>query len=89
MAILAVNHGSLSHAAHQITKNHDFPLEKRKRAKKVAMARDMAFSWRMRNFFEEVKFDSEVINGSVGIMILNFICHLVPLNLFIMDPKST
>jgi hypothetical protein len=55
MAILAVNHGSLAHSAHQITKDLSFPLEKRKRAKKVAMARDMAFSWRMRRFFEEVK----------------------------------
>mmetsp|Transcript_5442 Transcript_5442/g.7074 ORF Transcript_5442/g.7074 Transcript_5442/m.7074 type:complete len:797 (-) Transcript_5442:209-2599(-) len=55
---------------------------------KVSMTRDMALSWRMGKFFKEVEHTCEVINISVGLMVLNFICHLVPMNVFLFDPKS-
>jgi hypothetical protein len=52
-------------------------------AEKRIMARDMSLVWNMRRFFKEVSKDSETINVSVIVMMLNLLLHLVPLNMFV------
>lgn len=80
MTILAVNKGAVS-KREQPTSDH--PAE-HFLANKKAMARDMAMSWRMDRFFKEIEHDSAVINGSVAMMMLNFACHIVTLNNFVL-----
>ena len=36
----------------------------------------------------QVAYDCEVINTSVMLMVLNFICHIVPLNTFLFNDAS-
>jgi hypothetical protein len=55
---------------------------------KMAMARDVSLSWRIGKFVKEVGSDCTVINKSVALMVLNFACHLVPLNTYLFDPSS-
>jgi len=43
----------------------------------IAMARNMAISWRMDKFFKEIENDSQFINLSVAVLCINFGCHLV------------
>jgi len=52
------------------------------------MTRDMSLSWRIGKFIKEVENDCEVINTSVGLMVLNLVCHLIPLNIFVYDTSS-
>jgi len=42
----------------------------------------------MGRFFNEVTQDSKTINTSVAVMILNFVCHLIPLNNFVFNTNS-
>ena len=51
------------------------------------MTRDMALSWRIKKFIAEVEHDSEVINDGIKLMVLNLVCHLVPLNLFLFQSQ--
>mmetsp|Transcript_69159 Transcript_69159/g.135956 ORF Transcript_69159/g.135956 Transcript_69159/m.135956 type:complete len:616 (+) Transcript_69159:501-2348(+) len=57
-------------------------------AKKIAMTRDMALSWRMKLFTTELEDISKIINSGVGLMVLNIVCHLVPLNIFMFYPVN-
>jgi len=85
LTMLAINHGSLAH--HQTFSQHANEDE-RVHTKKVAVTRDVALSWRMGRFFNEVTDDSKSINTSVGVMVLNFVCHLIPLNNFVFNPST-
>ncbi len=38
--------------------------------------------------FLQVENDSKAINGSVVVMVINFVCHLMPLNSFIFNPAA-
>ena len=80
MTVLAVNKGMPS-KREQPTSEHPAA---RFLANKKAMTRDMAMSWRMDRFFKEIGTDGSVINGSVAMMILNFACHIVTLNQFVL-----
>jgi hypothetical protein len=80
-------HSSMS-ASFSSTKN----LKQKEKAQellkaKMSMTRDMALSWRMGKFFKEVEHDCEVINSSVALMVLNFVCHIIPLNVYLFDHK--
>ena len=37
---------------------------------------------------KEIEHDSDTINSSVGLMMMNFICHLIPLNAYVFDQNS-
>jgi len=86
LTVLAVNKGSMAHHGtagdhmHATGPGHE---------KKVAMTRDIALSWRMGRFFAEVAHDARTINTSAAVMVLNFVCHLIPLNNFVLNPHAS
>ena len=46
----------------------------------------MALSWRMNFLLSELERDASFVNSAVGLMMVNMVCHLVPLNLFVYSP---
>lgn len=103
LTLLAVNKGShpspknasstdVLHSSMSASFSSEKKLKEKEKAQellqaKVNMTRDMALSWRMGKFFKEVEHDCEVINISVALMVLNFVCHIIPLNVYLFDHK--
>ena len=84
MTVLAVHKGTLA-IPNAMAASCDNKFEKFKQ-EKASMTRDMALTWRMKKFITEIEKDSEVINGCVSLMLINLVCHLVPLYLFAYEP---
>ena len=42
----------------------------------------------MGRFFDEVTNDAKTINTAVAVMVLNFVCHLIPMNNVVLNPLS-
>lgn len=81
LMVLAMNRGSLDDAA--LASDAGLNEKEKLMKNKKDMARDMALSWRIRRFMMEIEKDAEVINSGVALMVLNLICHLIPLNIFV------
>ena len=98
--MLAVNKGTLmttelerEHSSkHRSKEEEDEELHKQQLREllhgKIKLTRDVALPWRFHKFIKEIEHDSEVINSSVALMVLNFACCLVPLNVFVFDHNS-